>query len=76
MLESIVVSTVLCGSVMSLEWERERRMVKVSDMKCLRKVFGAGVMHRILNRNKRERSGNAKSDPKYPKVIWSYGMNG
>ena len=33
-------------------------MVEAFDMKCLRKVLGVGVVHRIRNRNIRGRRGN------------------
>ena len=58
MLETIVVPTVLYGSKSWVMNTKERRMVEAFDMKCLRKVLGVGVVHRIRNRNIRGRRGN------------------
>ena len=56
MLESIVVTTVLYRSK-----GIEKKTMKMFDMKHLRKVLKLGVMHRIRNKDIRERCENKAS---------------
>ena len=58
MLESVEVDIVVCGSGSWVLEARERRMVDIFYMKCLRKVLGIGMMSRIRNRNMIGRCGN------------------